>query len=84
MSAKGKPAKIPVSVRALMARINRRLPEYHKLKTNRRWIPRAIGDPGHYYVVDQYYNRIVAMHVDLETYGREIGALEPWECLEEE
>jgi hypothetical protein len=46
---------------ALIRRINRRLPEYHKLHKAR---PREQHDLGSYYVVDHYRNSIVAHHID--------------------
>lgn len=74
--------KVPVTTRALIQRINRKLkPEQERLKTLRgdRWR----GDLGDYFVVDFFTNRIVAQHVDPEKLGRELGVLQPWERVQD-
>lgn len=65
--------KVPVSERALIARINRKLPGNEKLKKLRgtRWE----NDLGLYYIVDEYFNAVRDTHVDIESLGRELGAL---------
>jgi hypothetical protein len=76
---------VPVTARALMQRINRKLAiDGKRLIANRG--ARAIeelgpycvvsGKPGHMYVYRQ--------NVDLQMYGRELGALAEWERLAEE
>ena len=79
--------RVPVSERALVQRINRAL-------AKDEWEPppilkktrgaRALVDLGEFYVIDQRRNLIVEKDVDLERYGRELGALEDWEELAEE
>lgn len=75
--------RVPISLRALIQRINRRLKHEGRygqgLRKSRsqRWY----SDLGDYYIVDFDTNFIVAGHVNLEEYGREIGALELWEYL---
>jgi hypothetical protein len=82
------PTKVPVSERALIARINRKLKqEGRQLKTKRGNWREDISGP--YYVLDVKRNAIVAggsahSRVDLEKLGRECGALEKWEVLEAE
>jgi hypothetical protein len=72
-------AKIPVSERALIQRINRRIKDAdHVLKCSR---PRARSFVGDFYVLDVVRNAIVLQHLDLENYAREVGALEPYEYL---
>ena len=84
-------AKVPVSIPALLARINR------KLRHNGRhgeWLYKARGygphkdiyphDLGGYYKVDLDSNFVVQSHIDPEEYGREIGALAKWEALDDE
>lgn len=72
-----------------MQRINR------KLKQNNQQIRRARGgwdgprwvedsNLGRHYVIDVDRNWLVAVRVDLEAMGREIGVLEKWEQLSEE
>ena len=73
--------KLPVSERALLQRINRRLraADERVLKARRR--DPEIGD---YYRIDFRRNFFVEGNVDLESTGREVGALRPWEALEKE
>lgn len=62
----------PVSMRALIARINRKLkPEFKALKATRG--ARAKLDFGDYYVVEYNHNFIDAAHVDPEGWGRDLG-----------
>ena len=72
-------ATVPVSERALIARINRKLPEHEKLKKLRgsRWE----NDLGQYYIIDQNMNAILHKHINVEELARELGAIKPWESL---
>ena len=64
-----------------MYRINRRLRgDDQVLKSSNG--ARAISDLGHYYVVDFRRGRIARARVELEAFGRELGALAEYECLE--
>jgi hypothetical protein len=78
--------KVAVTERALFQRVNR------KLKQNDQKLLTARGfwdgphfhespDLGRHYIIDTYRNVIVDRHVDLEKYGRELGALAKWEVL---
>jgi hypothetical protein len=81
MKKRGK--SVPVSKRAIIQRINRKLSaEGEKLKTNRsqRWY----SDLGSYYIVDENRNAVVSAHHDLEALGRELGVLAPWEIIADE
>lgn len=73
--------KVPLTMRALLARINRKL-------ANEGQAGRAIKAPrgerlqqevGDYYVIDYSMNAIMSKHVDPEELGRELGVLHPWE-----
>lgn len=72
---------IPVSERALVQRINRKLKEtgeqLKKCRSN-RWR----GELGDYFRIDISRNAIVDKHIDLEECGRETGALALSERLE--
>ena len=73
---------VPVSMRALIQRINRKLkPENETLKVLRgdRWR----NDLGNYFIVDFYRNVVVAQHVEPEKLGRELEVLKPWEHIVE-
>ena len=70
--------RVPVSRRALIQRINRKLPGHETLKTNR-----APGSThrelGRYFIVDEYNNSITCRFVDLKKLGRELGVLRGYE-----
>jgi hypothetical protein len=72
-------AKVLVSERALIQRINR------KLKHDGEQLRRARGaqteySVGAYFIVDVMRNFITAQHVDLEKLGRELEVLQGWEA----
>jgi hypothetical protein len=74
------PNTVPVSVRALVQRINRKLAQAGQaLRTTRgnRWR----SNLGHYYVLNLELNYIARTRVDLEALGRELGVLSPWESV---
>lgn len=86
-----------VSERALIQRINRRIGGYdaktHTVWGERLYVARGVTDRstglfyenrdlGRYYTIDIYSNFLVHSHLDLEQYGREIGALSERETLE--
>lgn len=73
--------KAPVSPRALVKRVNRRLkPEGAVLKATRgNSRARACGDLGAYYVVDTRTGFVRSRDVNLEAFSRELGALQNFE-----
>jgi hypothetical protein len=77
-----KKERVPVTERALIQRINRKLRSRngYALKAARgdRWR----SELGDYYTVDVDRNWIVEKHVDPEELGRKLGALAQWEKLE--
>ena len=75
--------KKPITMRALLQRINRKLAkEEQVLKTLRGH--RYEHDLGRYYAVNWRTNLVTAPHVDPEQWGRELGVLRRWEVLQEE
>jgi hypothetical protein len=70
--------KVPVTPRALIQRINRKLQPEQRLTACRR-SSRAWHELGDYYCIDVFRNVITHKHVDPETFGREIGALQSFE-----
>jgi hypothetical protein len=69
---------VPVTPRAVIQRINRKLkPDDRMLRTARS--PRVEQDLGRYFIVNFNRNRIVEQHVDLEDLGRELGVLAAYE-----
>jgi hypothetical protein len=77
-------AKVPVTMRALLQRINRELADDNeRLYASRS--PRAKIDLGNFYVIrfgrggSEPSTNVVDQHVDPEALGREMGVLRPWE-----
>lgn len=86
--AKKKKTGVPVSERALFARINRALAreDVHypsELKRCRR-NTRAFLEFGRYYILDTQYGGIHPSNIYLEDYGREMGVLADHEYLAED
>ena len=75
--------KVPVTMRALIQRINRKLATErgYVLKTTRggRWR----GELGDYYAVDPKRNCVVREYIEPEDLGRELGVLRDWERVKE-
>ena len=69
---------VPVTRRALYQRVNRLLARQGRELKRTRGVP-AIEALGAYYV--RGGNAVVSHHVDLETFGRELGALADCERL---
>jgi hypothetical protein len=75
-----KAEKVPVTVRALVQRINRTLGKKgEKLLTARG--EGAREEVGDYYVINVDRNILMLHHVNLEALGRELDVLKPWETL---
>jgi hypothetical protein len=78
-----KSTTVPVSVRAAMQRINRKLaPDGEKLlkcREGARWL----SDLGRYYILDVNRNVLLTRHVALDALGRKLKVLAPWESLVE-
>lgn len=82
-AAKAKAKRVPVSVRAVIQRINRKLkPDFGALKTSRS--ERMRFDVGQFYIIDYQLNAIQHHNVDPEALGREMGVLKDWEVLDRE
>ena len=78
-----KSTKVPVSERALIQRINRKLRhDDEMLKVARGG--RTEQSVGRYYIINFNRNWIVSQNVDPETVGRELGVLAEWEQVVEE
>jgi hypothetical protein len=75
--------KVPITMRALIARINRKLrPEMETLKATRGRLDGV--DLGDFYIINFERNYLVAARVDPEAYGRELGVLREYEVVEQE
>ena len=73
--------KVPLTIRALIARINRKLAKQEEcLKTARgAYLKRQFGA---YYVVSWRSNLATATAVNPATLAQSLGVLAPWECVE--
>jgi hypothetical protein len=79
MLAKQTTTTVPVSMRALVQRINRRLKDGGEvLKAARS--KRVASSVGLFFIVRR--NKIATQHVDPEAFGRELGVLSDWEHVE--
>jgi hypothetical protein len=74
--------RVPITLRALTARINRHLAgQGQALKRSRGMTAStALGD---HYLVDLARNQVAVMHVDIERLARDLGVLAGWEELAE-
>ena len=71
----------PVTLKAIIARINRKLkPDFETLKTSRGAL--TASSLGEHYLIDFRRNAILDTHVDPETYARELGVMAGYEFLE--
>jgi hypothetical protein len=73
---------VPVSERALLQRINRKLEPKHQRIMKARG--RAVSQCGEFYKLDTYGNSVRETHISLEKIGRELKVLAPWESLTKE
>jgi hypothetical protein len=73
--------KVPVSERALIQRINRKLAQEDKCLKAPRGLA-AKSSLGDFYILNWARNFIVDTKVDLERLGRKLGVLADWEDLE--
>jgi hypothetical protein len=71
--------KVPVSERALVARINRKLEQKGQSLRRCREDSRSSHQLGRYFVIDLSLNALITADCDLETVGRELGVLKAFE-----
>jgi hypothetical protein len=81
--SKGNEQKAPVTARALIHRINRRLEEKQQM-VRRGGEGRTRNALGEYYVIDLKRNVVIRQHVDLQVLCLEVDVLRPWEQLDVE
>jgi len=70
--------KVPITMRALIQRINRKLAQDDEVLHAAR-SERARQDVGDYFVVDIRHGGINHKNVDVDALGRDLGVLRPWE-----
>ena len=72
--------RVPITLRALTARINRHLAgKGQALKRSRGMT--ASAALGEHYVVDLTRNHVAVRYVDIESFARDLGVLAGWEEL---
>ncbi len=72
--------RVPITPKALIQRINRKLrADGEVLKRARGHVAITLGE---YFVVDVTRKFVAHHHVDLAELGRELGVLAEWESLE--
>ncbi len=75
--------RIPVTERAALQRINRKLKgDYRQVRKTRT--ARDRGNLGEYFLLDTYRNFVVDTYVDLETMAKSLGVMGEWETVIEE
>jgi hypothetical protein len=80
---KAKPVLYPLSRRAVIQRVNRILKP--RLETLRTWRHSDIRyKAGDLYHLDLNHNCIISLTVDLESFARELGAMQKWETIIED
>ncbi len=78
---KPKLQKVPVSERALVQRLNRKLKDVDPPQLLRAARGSAAIALGNYFTVDIARNLVCEKDVDLEKLGRKLCALQEWEAL---
>lgn len=73
--------KIPLSERAIVARINRKLIKEGYLRLKKARGGRAVASVGDYYLIDANRNLIHATHVNPEGYARQIDVMSKYEAM---
>lgn len=82
MRKKSTEKKVPVSVRALYQRINRKLRATKGGETLKATRGNKFRDHlGDFYMVSAKTNMLVENDVDLSVLGKKLGVLKPWETL---
>ena len=76
--------KVPVSERAVFARVDRALRQQGKALRRCRPTSRAFAELGRYYIINTDRAWIDTTHVDLQTFARKTWALGPEEELVED
>jgi len=77
-----KTKKVPVTERALFARVDRTLRKRGEmLRRSRVGSTRALLDVGRYYVLDVDRGAVVGHNINLEKYARELGVMQDFESL---
>ncbi len=82
MVEKQKTERVPVSERALVQRINRKLSKQGEMLRKSRG-GSAFNTLGDFYSIDIRSNSVASHSIDIEVWGRELAVLHPWEKLED-
>ena len=82
MAEQPKKEWVPVSERALVQRINRRLAEEGWERLIKARTGRARQQMGSWFMIDERSKLLVSKFINLEKFGRELGVLGEYERLE--
>jgi hypothetical protein len=85
-TATGRQGTVPVTMRAIVQRINRKLAAdgYRRLKQSRGRPWKYLDcDVGKWFLVDGGRNQVEQTHVDPEEFAKKLGVLQPWEKVRE-
>lgn len=74
---------LPISERSLIRRINRKLADDDQVLRMARG-ERAIRHVGEFYIVDTRRKFIISKHINLVMFARVMGALKPWEQVQDQ
>lgn len=76
------PAKVTITMRAVLQRINRRLAS-DKKQLRSSWGVAAADELGDYYLLDLKKSTIDTKKVDPVALAKRLGVMKPWEVLED-
>jgi hypothetical protein len=77
-----KAKKVPVSERAILARINRKISVESRQIKKCRQDSNGFDHLGHYYEVNLHTNTVTDRHVDLERLAKSEGVLKDYETVD--
>lgn len=75
--------KVKVTERALLARINRALRKDNQQLYRCRADSQAYDELGDFYAMDTALNVVMAKHINLAMWARDLGVLPDWEELQQ-
>jgi hypothetical protein len=84
MPKRTKAVGVPVTERALVQRINRKLKADGELLKKCREDSPSYHNLGDWFLIDVTINGVIGTDIDIVEKGRELGVLKPWERLQED
>lgn len=74
--------KVPITMRALTQRINRKLAEDDE-QLKKAGSAKSRQEVGDYFIINVRLNAVVRLDVDPEALGHKLGVLREWESVQE-